>query len=66
MERGLLLLASLAFVAFSCRDGTGPAVLEGTYTLAAENDQPLPSDPGAPDGCCLTLSGSVTFHCHNL
>ncbi|HEU5169702.1 MAG TPA: hypothetical protein VFU46_04145, partial [Gemmatimonadales bacterium] len=23
--------------------------------------QPLPSDPGAPDGCCLTLSGSVTF-----
>ncbi|MDP9318052.1 MAG: hypothetical protein M3O94_03050, partial [Actinomycetota bacterium] len=20
----------------------------------AENEQPLPSDPGAPDGCCLT------------
>lgn len=61
MERGLLLLASLAFVAVSCRDSTGPAALEGTYMLAAENDQPLPSDPGAPDGCCLTLSGSVTF-----
>jgi len=29
--------------------------------LVAENDQPLPSDPGAPDGCCLTLSGSVAF-----
>jgi hypothetical protein len=25
-----------------------------------ENDQPLPSDP-FPGGCCLTLSGSVTF-----
>lgn len=35
--------------------------LAGTYTLVSENDQPLPSDPGAPGGCCLTLSGSVTF-----
>jgi hypothetical protein len=29
--------------------------------LVAENDQPLPSDPSAPYGCCLTLSGSLTF-----
>jgi hypothetical protein len=35
--------------------------LDGTYTLVSENDQPLPSDSAAPDGCCLTLSGSVTF-----
>ena len=29
--------------------------------LVAQNDVPLPSDQGEPDGCCLTLSGSVTF-----
>jgi hypothetical protein len=54
-----LLVASLAFAA--CGDGTAPTPLDGTYTLVAENDQPLPSDPSAPDGCCLTLSGSLTF-----
>ena len=61
MIRAGLLVASLALVALSCGDSTAPALLNGTYTLVAENDQPLPSDPGAPDGCCLTLSGSVTF-----
>jgi hypothetical protein len=61
MVRAGLLVASLAFVTFSCGDSTAPALLDGTFTLVAENDQPLPSDPGAPDGCCLTLSGSVTL-----
>jgi hypothetical protein len=27
----------------------------------SENDQPLPSDPSAPFGCCLTLGGSLTL-----
>ena len=59
--RARLLLASLAFAVLSCGDRTAPTPLNDTYTLVAENDQPLPSDPGAPDGCCLTLSGSVSF-----
>jgi hypothetical protein len=59
--RARLLVASLGFFLVSCGDGTGPTPLEGTFTLVAENDVPLPSDHGEPDGCCLTLSGSVTF-----
>ena len=50
MSRLSVLVASIAFVA-----------LDDTYAHVAENDQPLPSDPSAPFGCCLTLSGSVTF-----
>ena len=62
MARAGLLLASIVFLALSCDgDSTAPAPLDGSYTLVAENDQALPSDPGAPDGCCLTLSGSVSF-----
>lgn len=61
MLRPGLLLASLALLAVACSDGTAPASFDGTYALVAENDQPLPSDPSAPFGCCLTLSGSVTF-----
>lgn len=55
MSRLSVLVASIAFVALSC-DGatTAPAPLDDTYTLVAENDQPLPSDPSAPFGCCLT------------
>ena len=62
MTRAGLLVALLGFAVWAC-DGntTGPAPLEGTYTLVAENDQPLPSDPSAPDGCCLTLSGSLVL-----
>ena len=62
MKRAGLLVALLGFAVWSC-DGntTGPATLDGTYTLVAENDQPLPSDPAAPDGCCLTLSGSLVL-----
>jgi hypothetical protein len=59
--RGRLLVASLGFVVLSCGDSTAPTPLEDTFTLVAENDVPLPSDHGEPDGCCLTLSGSVTF-----
>ena len=62
MTRAALLIASLAVIISSC-DGnsTGPATLDGTYTLVAENDVPLPSDHGEPEGCCLTLSGSLTL-----
>jgi hypothetical protein len=56
-----LLAASVGFVLLSCGDGAGPTTIEDTFTLVAENDVPLPSDQGEPDGCCLTLSGSVTF-----
>jgi hypothetical protein len=62
MSRLSVLVASIAFVALSC-DGatTGPGPLDGSYALVGENDQPLPSDPSAPFGCCLTLSGSLTL-----
>src|ERR671911_1988088 len=56
------IIAIITFMALSCDGGgTDPTPLEGTYTLVAENDQPLPSDPSAPFGCCLTLSGSLTL-----
>src|SRR5688500_4591721 len=62
MTRLRLLVTSIALVAGSCGgDGTAPTSLDGTYTLVAENGQPLPSDPSAPFGCCLTLSGSLTL-----
>jgi hypothetical protein len=61
MIRARLLVASLGFVALACGDGTGPGSIEDTYSLVSENDVPLPSDHGEPDGCCLTLSGSLTF-----
>lgn len=55
------LLVAATALALACGDSTGPADIVGTYRLVEENGQPLPSDPSAPDGCCLTLSGSVTF-----
>ena len=62
MIRAFLLTALVALGGSSCGGGTtAPPPLEGTYTLVEENGQPLPSDPSAPYGCCLTLSGSVTF-----
>jgi hypothetical protein len=62
MMRLHLSVASIAFVALSCGSGsTAPGPLDGTFTLVAENDQPLPSDPSAPFGCCLTLSGSLSL-----
>ena len=61
LTRAGLLAAIVAAVTLGC-DGnsTAPRPLDGTFALVAENDQPLPSDPGAPDGCCLTLSGWLT------
>ena len=62
MVRRDLIVAGIAFVTLYCGGGgTGPTPLEGTYALVAENDQPLPSDPSAPFGCCLTLSGSLSL-----
>lgn len=62
MIRAGLLVAGIAVLALSCTgDTTAPTGLEGTYTLIEENGQTLPSDPSAPFGCCLTLSGSLTF-----
>ena len=61
MTRRELLGLALGLVALSCGGGTEPATLEGTFALVSENDQPLPSDPSAPFGCCLTLSGSLSL-----
>jgi hypothetical protein len=62
MTRASVFAASLALIAWSCADSsTGPMALDGTYTLVAENDVPLPSDQRQPAGCCLTLSGSLTL-----
>ena len=62
MARTGRLLASIALLTLACDGETAaPTALAGTYTLVAENDQPLPSDPAAPFGCCLTLSGSISF-----
>ena len=56
------LILGIAVLALSCDDGgEGPAPIEGTYALVEENGQLLPSDPSAPFGCCLTLSGSLAF-----
>jgi hypothetical protein len=55
------LLAGILLVACSGDGGTAPTSIDGTYPLVAENGQPLPSDPSAPFGCCLTLSGSLTL-----
>ena len=62
MARLSVIVASITFAALSCNgDSSAPTPLDGTYTLVAENDQPLPADPSAPFGCCLTLSGSLTL-----
>ncbi|HET9604807.1 MAG TPA: lipocalin family protein [Gemmatimonadales bacterium] len=54
-------IAALALVCGGCGDEAGPTTVTGSYTMVSENGQPLPSDPSAPFGCCLTLSGSITF-----
>jgi hypothetical protein len=60
MVRLRVLDVAIVLVACSCDGGsTAPPAVEGTYALVAENDQPLPSDPSAPFGCCLTLGGSL-------
>jgi hypothetical protein len=61
MTRLRFLYTATVLIACACGGSTAPRDLEGTYTLVAENDQPLPSDPSAPFGCCLTLSGSLTL-----
>jgi hypothetical protein len=62
MTQIALLTTSLVLGLLACRgDPSGPTPLGGRYTLVAENDQPLPSDPSAPYGCCLTLSGSLVL-----
>lgn len=53
--------AVLALACGACGDEAGPSDLTGSYTMVSENGQSLPSDPSAPLGCCLTLSGSITF-----
>lgn len=53
------LLFAVTVLAIACDGSTGPADIVGTYRLVEENGQVLPSDPSAPDGCCLTLSGSL-------
>lgn len=54
--------AAAASLLLACGDeSTGPRPIVGTYALVSENGQSLPSDPSAPYGCCLTLSGSLTL-----
>jgi hypothetical protein len=54
-------VAAVALLTAACGGSTAPVETEGTYTLVAENGDPVPSDPSAPFGCCLTLSGSLTL-----
>ncbi|HEY8259328.1 MAG TPA: hypothetical protein VIG08_16845 [Gemmatimonadales bacterium] len=62
LTRWRLLAMGLGCLILSCDgDPTAPLPLDGAYALVSENEQTLPSDPGAPGGCCLTLSGSITF-----
>jgi hypothetical protein len=61
MAHTYCLMAGILLLACSGNDSTAPTSLEGTYPLVSENGQPLPSDPSAPFGCCLTLSGSLTL-----
>ena len=56
---GAVVAAVLACHAGGPTTESGP--LNGTFTLVADNGQPLPADPSAPFGCCLTLSGSLSF-----
>ena len=64
-SRIVLTTALLSFATAGCngtvRVSGGAEPLVGTYTMVEENGQPLPSDPSAPYGCCITLSGSLTF-----
>ena len=57
------LLASLMLALATACDGSGagPEELVGSYSLVEENGDPVPSDPSAPFGCCLTLSGSLVL-----
>ena len=57
--RRLLLSGGLVLAVACGEDAVAPSGLEGTYQLVEENGQPLPSDPSAPFGCCLTLSGEL-------
>src|SRR5687768_1890478 len=62
MRHPALLATMIAVGASSCSGvSTVSASIGGTYTLVEENGQSLPSDPSAPHGCCLTLSGSLTL-----
>jgi hypothetical protein len=61
-HRATSLLATATMLAVaSCGDSTEPSDLAGTYDLIAENGDPVPSDPSAPDGCCITLSGTLAL-----
>ena len=54
-------IAALALLCSACGNEAGPSAVAGSYALVSENGQSLPSDPSAPFGCCLTLSGSITL-----
>ena len=64
-SRIVLVSALVAFATAGCngsvRVSGGAEPMVGTYTMVEENGQPLPSDPSAPYGCCITLAGSLTF-----
>lgn len=60
----LTVLAALVLgsIAAACSDATAPPVpLRGVFILFEENGREIPADPFPPNGCCLTLSGALTF-----
>ena len=63
MQTVLRVLALVcATTVLGCSDDpAGPNPPETTYTLESENGDPVPSDPSAPDGCCLTLNGTLVL-----
>lgn len=60
-----LLAAAVAVTVAGCGDdgptGLSESDLAGSYELVSENGDPVPSDPFAPNGCCITLSGSLVL-----
>lgn len=62
MKHSALISAMIALAGFACGgNATAPVSLSGVFTLIQENGQPLPADPFAPNGCCVTQSGSLTL-----
>ena len=58
-----LLPAALMLAFGGCTADANPSTLDGTYMLVTENGHTLPTNPYAPFGCCITLTGSLTLDC---
>lgn len=58
-HHAIALTLGSAILTACADDPTGPSNTVGTFALVSENGDPVPSDPSAPFGCCLTLSGTL-------